>query len=283
MNITVLMENSKKEDEPNLKIEHGLSLHIDYKAHRLLMDCGGSDAFVSNAERLGVDLHAVDLAVLSHHHYDHGGGLPRFLTINDRAPVYLAGHPSGAPCFKALGGMVKKYIGLDQTMFQTHGDRFHVVEGVREIVPDIFIITEIKTTYPRPKGNKKLLLETKSGYRPDDFSHELIVVMKMEGQLVILTGCAHSGILNMVETVVSTFPEMPIKAVVGGFHLAGIPIPSLLPETREEIEAIASQLLTYPIEKVYTGHCTGMKAYGILKGVMGDRLEPLTTGQIITL
>jgi 7,8-dihydropterin-6-yl-methyl-4-(beta-D-ribofuranosyl)aminobenzene 5'-phosphate synthase len=107
--------------------------------------------------------------------------------------------------------------------------------------------------------------------------------MKQDEQLVILTGCAHSGILNMVETVVTRFPDIPIKAVVGGFHLAGIPIPSLLPETESEIKAIATELLTYPIETVYTGHCTGMKAYGILKGVMGERLEYLDTGRSILL
>ena len=90
------------------------------------MDCGSSDAFACNAERLGIDLDGVDLAILSHHHYDHGGGLSRFFEINSHASVYLAGHPAGAPCFKALGGMVKKYIGLDRTLFIKYSNRFSI-------------------------------------------------------------------------------------------------------------------------------------------------------------
>jgi len=88
MKITALVENTSC--DPDLGAEHGLSLYIETRRQKILFDMGQTDLFVSNAERLGINLSEVDLAVLSHGHYDHGGGLRRFLEINKRATVYLS-------------------------------------------------------------------------------------------------------------------------------------------------------------------------------------------------
>ncbi|SLM30756.1 Beta-lactamase domain protein [Desulfamplus magnetovallimortis] len=283
MNITALIENCITDNREDLEKEHGLSLYIDYNNLKILFDAGASDAFERNAIKLGVDLEKVDMAILSHQHYDHGGGLSRFLEINSKASVHLCRQMKGNTYFKSLGGLINKYIGLDKKIFVKHPNRFVFVNGTAEVSKNVFIITEICRKYPQPKGNSKLLVCENGNWLPDPFDHELIVVIKEEKELVILTGCAHNGILNMVETVVRQFPDMPIKAIIGGFHLAGIPVPQLLPETIEEIRAIASDLLKYPVKTVYTGHCTGMKAYGILKEVMGNKLEYLDTGKTISI
>ena len=88
MKVVTLMENTTCCDE--LFCEHGLSLYIETEGHRILFDAGQSAAFADNAEKLGVDLREVDFAVLSHGHYDHGGGLGRFLEIHKTAPVYVS-------------------------------------------------------------------------------------------------------------------------------------------------------------------------------------------------
>ena len=93
MIIRILTENTTA--CPELTAEHGLSLYIEANGLRILFDAGQSDAFAENAQRLGVDLSGVDLAVLSHGHYDHGGGLMRFLELNDHAPVYVSSHAFG--------------------------------------------------------------------------------------------------------------------------------------------------------------------------------------------
>ncbi|TON37279.1 MBL fold hydrolase, partial [Vibrio parahaemolyticus] len=115
------------------------------------------------------------------------------------------------------------------------------------------------------------------------FDHELLLVIKEHDGLVIFTGCAHSGVLNMVDTAVSYFPSERVKAVVGGFHLVGLPLFDSIGGTKQDIKDLGRALLQYPIDKLYTGHCTGKKAYGLLKGVLGDRLEAIPTGSCINV
>ena len=109
MQITALVDNISYEQD--LGAEHGLSLYIETGAHKILFDMGQTELFAENAEKLGIDLADVDMAVLSHGHYDHGGGLRRFLQINQKAPVYLSRY-----AFNLLYHGPVKYIGLDQSI-----------------------------------------------------------------------------------------------------------------------------------------------------------------------
>ncbi len=283
MKVTVLVENTRLEDRTDLDAEHGLSLHIERQGQQILFDTGASDAFRRNAERLGVDLAAVDLAVLSHHHYDHGGGLAQFLEINTQAKVYLRSHDVTDSYFWALGGLVKRPLGLDRTLFETYADRFEFVDRPTEIAPDVFILTEIGERYPLPKGNRYLFVEKEGARHLDSFDHELVMVLRQEDGLVIFTSCSHRGILNMVDAVTEQFEGIPIKAVFGGFHLVSIPILNLMAGSKAEVEEIGREMLRYPIAQTYTGHCTGAKAYRVLKGVMGDKLAYVPTGSSVTV
>ena len=87
MKITTLIENTSARGLPT---EHGLSLFVETAEHKFLFDMGQTDLFARNAETLGIALSKVDFAVLSHGHYDHGGGLNTFLALNDHAPVYMS-------------------------------------------------------------------------------------------------------------------------------------------------------------------------------------------------
>jgi 7,8-dihydropterin-6-yl-methyl-4-(beta-D-ribofuranosyl)aminobenzene 5'-phosphate synthase len=277
MIITTLVENTRLQNRPDLIAEHGLSLHIQHNDMHLLFDTGASEAFSHNAERLGVDISRVSHVILSHHHYDHGGGLKRFFECNDRAKVYLCHAPDG-DCSGGAFGFVNRYIGLDHNLFVEYPERFTFVDGFKEIAPDIFLITDIENKYPKPKGNRYLYLKKNGTTVHDPFEHELIMVIRDQGQLVVITGCSHSGTLNMVYTVTQHFEGVPIKAVIGGFHLVEVPVIKTTVESRKDIETIANQLQTYPVDKVYTGHCTCQKAYNLLKHVMGDQIEHLATG-----
>ena len=272
-----MIENKASATDNNLVSEWGLSLHIAFKNHYLLFDTGASGIFAQNAERLGVDLGAVNAAVLSHHHFDHGGGLRKFLELNSTAPVYLGASPGG-DCLAKIGIVMKKYIGLDKTLFDDYPDRFVFIRKPMQILPDVFIFPHILSAYPKPKGNKRLYLKRNGRLALDAFFHEIVMAIKEEGKLVVFTGCSHNGILNMVETVAREFVGVPIKAVVGGFHLVATPPFNDMAGGVREVEALGRAVLDYPVGVTYTGHCTGTKAFGVLEKVMGERLRDMQTG-----
>lgn len=282
MRITTLVDNLPSPDDPRLVAEWGLSQCIELDGRRVLLDMGASDAFARNAERLGIDVASVDAAVLSHHHSDHGGGLRRFFELNDRAPVYLGEAPDGEPTGR-LFRIVRKSIGLDRRLLADHAARFHVVQAPTEIVPGVFVLPHISGHHPRPAGNKVLFVRKGRQFTPDDFRHEVVVALRERDTLAVLTGCSHSGVLNMVETVQRFFPGTPIKAVIGGFHLVAVPPFNRMPDKAEAVARIGRAVLEMGVETAWTGHCTGTQAFKVLQESMGERARQLHTGARIEL
>ena len=280
MRITTLVENTRLESRKDLSAEHGLSLHVYFNDKHILFDIGATEAFSKNAEKLGVNIQKVGMVVISHHHYDHGGSLDHFLKANQNAKIYLRQREEREYWFRALG-IINKYVGLDKNLFHRYADRFNFVDKFTEISPDVFILTKIGKPYSLPKGNRHLFAKKGNIYELDKFEHELIMVIKEEKGLVVFTGCSHSGILNMIDTVAKRFPGVRIKAVFGGFHLIGLPMLNTMAGSKREVEDIGKEILKYPIDKLYTGHCTGMKAYRVLKGMLGEKLEYFQTGSRI--
>jgi len=282
MKITALIENTRPEDKTDLEEEFGLSLYMQRDGQCILFDTGASDAFSRNAEKLGVDLKDVDVLVISHHHFDHGGGLGRFLEVNRKAKVYLRKCNEEDFYFKAplLG---RRYVGLDQELLQKQAGRLEFVDDFREILPGVYLLTGIETQYPQPKGNRRLFVRRDDTFKPDQFGHELILLTQEPDGLVVFTGCSHHGIQNMLSTATRQFHNMPIKAVIGGFHLIGLPVFNTMAGSRADIRNLGVELLAYPVEQFYTGHCTGQKAYRVLKEVMADKLQQFQTGSEIVL
>lgn len=298
MEIVTLIENTSRDS--NLVAEHGLSLYIEAHGHSLLFDMGASDTYMRNAARMGVGIDHVDAAVVSHAHYDHGGGLASFLAANVTAPVYLKTDADGdyyanigAKLPPWLLGVVhplvsrlprfSRYIGLDKTVMKRHAERFKFVEYQTFIYDNISIVTALDGGLPQPEGNKYLLEKTGDALTPDHFTHELMLVIQEPDGLVVFTGCGHHGVLNMLASAKRVFTDQPVKAVVGGFHLALQPGRPGIAGKPAEIESIANALIQSGVRAVYTGHCTGEEAYVILKGVMGDKLKRLYTGARITI
>ncbi len=211
---------------------------------------------------------------MSHHHYDHGGGLKRFFEINSKAKVYLSNIPDG-DCYAKVFKF-KRYIGLDKLTIKNNFNRLVFIDKVSEILPNVFIFPHINNRYPKPDGNKFLYLKKDNKFRLDNFNHEIAMAIKEKGKIVVFTGCAHNGVLNIIDTVVSRFKDIPIKSVVGGFHLVS-PFPLNLGAINK-IKDIGKEL--YPIDITYTGHCTSPKAFKILKSVMGDKLQDIKTGTV---
>jgi len=281
MRITVLVENHKDPRRPDLRAAHGLALHVELGEHQLLFDVGPNSALAGNAAQLHIDLAEIDAVILSHHHRDHGGGLAAFLATNPLAPIYLRPPPGGELHFRALAGLIDRSIGLDPALFEAHAGRFHFIDKDTEVLPGVFAVPRIDTAWPTAAGNRYLFRKSGTAFLRDTFDHELLVTIVEDAHQTVLTGCAHHGVRNMVDAARRTFPEVPVKTVFGGFHLVGLPFLNTMAGTTADVEAIARTLLDLDVEQVYTGHCTGDRAFHVLQRVMGERIAPIVTGMSV--
>jgi 7,8-dihydropterin-6-yl-methyl-4-(beta-D-ribofuranosyl)aminobenzene 5'-phosphate synthase len=279
MRVTTLVENDALEGRDDLTAEFGLSLLIEVGSTTILFDTGSTGVFADNAAALGHDLGSVDLAVLSHHHFDHGGGLRRFLELNRKAPALLRGAPLENRWSRALL-VIKRAVGIDTDLVGSTPERFVAVDDDTEIAPGVWLLTGILDRHPRPKGNRHLYVEHDGRLQADPFDHELMLVIHEADGMVVFTGCSHHGVLNMVETAAARFPDATVKAVFGGFHLIGPPIFDTMTATPEEVGSIARTLLERVAGPVFTGHCAGRKGTEALAAVMGDRLRTIRTGVV---
>lgn len=285
MRVTVLVENTSGASTA-VAPEFGLSLLIEANGTTVLLDTGASGLFARNADALGIDLDTVDWLVLSHGHYDHGGGLATFFERNSHAPVILrrgAEQPfygSAVPSLPSIlhrAGLVTRYIGLDPEVLRRHADRFRWIDANLELCPSVSVLTTIPRTHPLARGNRFLLTERDGTFVPDDLSHELVLVVEQDTRAVVFTGCAHNGVLNMLEAARLAVPTRPIGAVVGGFHL-GVPRSPVVAAPAAELRALGCELGQRIEGAIYTGHCTGPRALRIMQAELGPRLKALHTG-----
>lgn len=277
MQVMSLIENDRLQGAENLAPEFGLSMVIEIGESLVLFDMGSSSAFADNADQLELDLSTVDAAVISHQHFDHGGGLRHFLSVNSRAPVYLRKAPLVDRQFSAFK-LLKRPIGLDLDVVRDNLDRIEFVDGVREIVPGVSLVTVIPSNHELPRGNRRLFAQETGEMVRDPFDHELLMVVHEGDSMVVFTGCSHNGVLNLLDAAIEVFPGTPVKAVFGGFHLIGLPFYNSMAASRREVETLGRQILERVAGPVFTGHCTGKKGYSVLAGVMGERLREFPTG-----
>jgi len=260
LKIVTLIENTTCRED--LRCEHGLSLYIEANGRRLLFDSGASGAFADNACKLGIDLSAVDAAVLSHGHNDHSGGFLRFLACNTTASVYL--RPEATERYYSSSG---EYIGLDPLLGISNRLCF---------TEDVQIIGEGMTLYACNTLEKTVAVDSagltlcRDGkYIPDQFLHEQYLLVEEAGKRILISGCSHKGILNIARWFQ---PDV----LIGGFHYMRVdPADPML-------HCAARTLLKYPTV-YYTGHCTGQAQFAVMKGIMKDRLRSLSTGVTIEI
>ena len=253
--------------------DHGLSLYIETARHKILFDMGPSGDFAANADRLGVDLGAVDLAVLSHGHFDHAGGLGAFLQRNTAAPVCIHAGAFGSS-WSERGGQ-RHYIGVDQALRSCRG-RFAETKGVVVIDQELMLFDGVEDGFGAMGASAALKYEKTDGTSvPDDFRHEQNLLITEGDKAVLVAGCAHRGIVNIIRKAEALLGR-ELTAVVAGFHLFQLAAGD--PEADALIARTAAALA--PGRTVYyTGHCTGDYAFERLKEVLGDRLCRITGGQ----
>lgn len=255
--ISVLVENSSINNNRILRTENGLSLFIGHEGKNILFDTGRSDIFLHNAKQLNIDIGTIDYLIISHSHFDHGGGLSAFLNYNTKAKVYLH-NKALQSYYTKLFMLYPVYIGINKSLFSKFSERIEYIDNDTEIANGINILTGIKQVFSIPLSNKSLFVRINGKLIKDTFDHEIILTISDEKKLIVFSGCSHSGILNILEKVKQRFPEVRSIIVIGGFQLDN---PSILAKEPPEYIINLANKLDLNEGIFYTGHCTGEKAF----------------------
>lgn len=276
MKATVVVDNLKG---CGLSSEWGLCIYIEYGDKVVLLDTGASELFVKNAEELGLDLAKVDFAALSHGHYDHANGMRAFFKANSKAPFYLQ-KGAGENCYDKYW-LYRHYIGIPRGILSEAEDRIRFAEGKFQVCPGVWLLPHTtpgleaigKRNHMYLRNDGKTDGRDGRKWRPDDFSHEQSLVFETEGGLVIFNSCSHGGADNIIREVQDALPGQKIKAMVGGFHL--------YKRNAEEVRAMARSMRETGIEQIYTGHCTGNKAFAVFKDELGEMVHQMSCGLVM--
>lgn len=270
MKAIILIDNLTK---GTLAPEWGLSIYIEYRGHKILLDTGASGRFAKNAETLGIDLSSVELGVLSHAHYDHADGMAAFFDRNDHAPFYLRAG-SAENCY-GKRWIFHKYIGIRRGYLKKYEDRIRFTGGHTQLFPGVSLLSH-RTEGLEEYGRKNHLYIRQNGkYLPDSFQHEQSLIFHTEKGLALFSSCSHAGADHIIEEVQEAYPGEKIHTMTGGFHLYHTP--------PEDVRILAKKLRTVGIEKIYTGHCTGAAAFDILRDELGEQAVQIYTGMEIVI
>ncbi len=263
--MTVLIDNAASEP---LASEWGLSILIEADDRKVLLDTGAVGLFTRNAEALGIDLADVDTGVLSHAHYDHADGLGAFFALNRRAP-FLVRAGSAENCWGIRDGALR-YNGIRAGTLKEYEDRIRYVSGVFALSDGIWLVPHRKADYSAIALRNGLYAVHDGKRCPDDFAHEQSLVAETEKGLIVFNSCSHTGMTNILTDVREMLGRSDVFAYVGGLHLYKM--------TDEELSVLCDEIACSPVRHIFTGHCTGDHAFGLLKARLGDRIGQFSSG-----
>lgn len=246
MKITSLVENISN---CNLKPKHGLSLYIETQKHKILFDTGPDDTVFENAECLNIDLTQVDTVIISHGHDDHGGALKSFLEVNKKAKVYIQ-QRAFLPHFSKQPPL-EINIGLDESL-AAH-PQIILTDGDHTIDEELSLFCVYDISQCRSEANDSLY----ENDAKDKFEHEQSLIIN-ESKTVLIMGCGHTGIVNIMRKASAFAPEY----CIGGYHLFNPATKKTVSEA--PLSQIAEELQKYQDIKFYTCHCTGEEAFAYL-------------------
>lgn len=280
MIVKVLIENNLA--DAALTAEHGLSLYIEENGRSYLLDAGQSGAFVENAENMGVTPESVEVAVLSHGHYDHAGGFGTFLERCPEKKIYAMASAKGK-YYSTSGGKLHE-IGIPEKVYPAFAENFVWVNGVTEISGGIYLIPHSTKGLESIGERSGLFQNVGEAIVPDDFRHEMSLVFDTAKGLVVFNSCSHGGLLTILREVQEALGDKKLYAFFGGLHMKGTKNgEEICTFSEKEIQELAEAVREMGLQKLHTGHCTGKPGYGLLEKYLGGILGSLSTGEVIEI
>ncbi len=274
LSITVLTDNQVDQGD-GLLAEHGLCLLVEMEGRKVLLDAGQSDVCLKNAARLDVDLGGLSTVVLSHGHYDHGGGLPALLDKLGRLEVIA--HPGAfASKYARRHGQQDRYIGLAYSADDLiqRGAVVRLEPDAHEIGGGLIATGSIPRVTHFEQNGPHFWVEAKGLWQLDQFEDDQALVARTAEGLVVMLGCAHAGVINTLRHAAKLTGDERIRAVVGGLHLASASL--------ERTELTVAALQAMDPGRVVACHCTGFAARMRLRAAFGNRFMNGTVGLSLT-
>ncbi len=263
--ITILCENLV--GRLGVAGEHGFSAFIETDKGNYLFDTGSGHSIVGNSLVLGKDLRTIKAIFLSHGHYDHTGGLPRVLGFSGKVDVYA--HPQifldRIAVIKEKDKLTKRFIGIPfkRSYLESLGANFIFNTKFIEVEKGLYLTGEVPRKTSFEKLDQRLFAVIDDKMIQDRLLDDQSLVINSKKGLILILGCAHSGMINIINHVINKMKTDSFFAIFGGTHLDFL--------TEEQLEESIKYLKKFEFKKIGVSHCTGMKATFRLQQEFGDR------------
>ncbi|MFH0847281.1 MAG: MBL fold metallo-hydrolase [Chloroflexota bacterium] len=266
MNLRFVTLNENTASRNDLIAEWGLSILIESEEGNILLDTGATTSVCHNAQVLGVDLKKIDKIVLSHAHRDHTGGLRELLHLIKKKEIEVVAHPDiWQPKYGRHPEEGDRYSGVSfvREELENLGARFNISREPVKLTPHIMTTGEVPMVTDFEQIDARLFVRTERGLEPDKLMDDLAIVITTEDGLIVVSGCAHRGIVNTIYQAQKVTGVKKVKMVIGGTHL--------IRTSPERIKKTIAVFIELGLEKIGVSHCTGMPAAVALSQAFGEK------------
>lgn len=278
MRIVMLIENTAVSSK--LLVEHGMSLYIEAGGKVCIFGTGASSKLVNNAKRMDLCLENTEALIIPHNHLSYTGGIDHLTQINPDVKIFALKSADCQPVRKK--GPFYSSMGVLSDKVKKHRKNFILFNSFQQVFEGFFLLKDEIRDESFYVWEKNCKLRHGNDYIPDEMEHECFGVLFPHGDrkkgCIILGGCAHCGLPNMIGTVKKNWGEIPIISIVTGLHLMD-ENPKRLTVDSDFLKRTAEAVREENVGAIYTCHCTGIKGYEELKTYLGTQLQYLQTGE----